>query len=112
MDMLNSTKSFYESLTPMINHTFTGSQISFKNAYTIFDLLSVASIHNKTFPSSDIPTEETLFQLRTLANQHEFNLAFNSSDPIRTVTGATLAAQLVQALNNIVATKGKMKLNI
>jgi hypothetical protein len=112
MDLLNSTKSFYESLTPMVNLTFTGSQISFTNAYTIFDLLNVASIHNKTFPSSGLLTPETLFQLRTLADNHEFNLAFNSSDPIRAVTGATLAAQIVQAINTTISTKGNMMLNI
>jgi len=111
-DLLNSTKSFYKSLTPMINNTFTGSQISFKNAYTIFDLLNVASIHNKTFPSSDLLTPETLFQLRTLADNHEFNLAYNSSDPIRAVTGATLAAQIVQAMNTTISSEGKSKLNI
>ena len=54
----------------------------------------------------------TLFQLRTLADTHEFNLAYNASDPIRAITGATLAAQIVQALNTTISTQGKTPLNI
>lgn len=33
-NLLNSTMDFYKSLTPMVNETFSDSQISFKNAYT------------------------------------------------------------------------------
>jgi hypothetical protein len=53
-----------------------------------------------------------LFQLRTLADNHEFNLAYNSSDPIRAISGATLAAQIVQSLNSTITSAGKPKLNI
>lgn len=47
----------------MINRTFTASQTSFKNAFTIFDLLNVASIHNATgdFPAAYLLTPEVLF---------------------------------------------------
>ncbi|KAI4120525.1 MAG: hypothetical protein LQ347_007081, partial [Umbilicaria vellea] len=34
MALLNSTADFYKSLTPLINGTFSPSQISYKNAYT------------------------------------------------------------------------------
>ena len=33
MNLLNSTADFYTSLTPMINGTFSPSQISYENAY-------------------------------------------------------------------------------
>lgn len=33
-DLLKSTQDFYNQLTPVINGTFSSSQISFKNAYT------------------------------------------------------------------------------
>jgi hypothetical protein len=79
----------------------------------VFDLLNVASIHNTTFNSSQLLTADTFFQLRTLADNHEFNLAYNSSDPVRAVAGATLSAQVIQALNQTISTKGKKsKLNI
>lgn len=112
LSLLNSTQSFYNSLTPLLNRTFTSSEISFYNAYEIFDYLNVASIDNGTFPSEDLLTTEVLSQLRTLADAHEFGLAYNNSEPIRAVTGSTIAAQVVQALNGTITGKGKNKLNI
>lgn len=111
---LSNTKLFYNGVYPMVERTFAQNATNFKNAYTIFDLLNVASIHNASdnFPSADLLTEETFFQLRTLADQHEFNLAYNSSDPIRAVTGSIIAAQVLTALNTTLTGNGKSKLNV
>lgn len=113
-NLLNSTQSFYDGVAPMINATFTANKTSYMNAYTIFDLLNVASIHNGTddFNSSELLTNETFFQLRTLADQHEYNLAFNESEPIRAITGSIIAAQVMTALNGTITGKGKNKLNV
>lgn len=114
LDTLASTQDFYNGLSPMINRTFTAAQTSFKNAYTIFDLLNVASIHNasNSFPNADLLTPETFFQVRTLADQHEFGLAYNESEPIRAVTGSIIAGEVIDALNNTIIGKGKNKFNI
>lgn len=136
MDLLNSTRAFYSSILPTINTTFSASQATFANAYSskmlppeppfpsspllsqqsqqyppsnphlVFDYLNVATINNATIPSSTLLTPSTLFQLRTLADTHEFSLAYNATDPIRAIAGATLAAQIVSSLNNIVSTNG------
>ena len=114
MSTLNKTQSFYNGVGPMINRTFTAEQTSFENAYTIFDLLNVASIHNASdsFHSAQLLTPETFFQLRTLGDQHEFNLAYNESDPIRAITGSVIASQVLTALNGTISGKGKNKLNV
>jgi Histidine phosphatase superfamily (branch 2) len=114
MSTLNKTQSFYNGVAPMINRTFTAEQTSYANAYTIFDLLNVASIHNSSddFASSELLTPDTFFQLRTLADQHELNLAYNESEPIRAMTGAVIASQVVQALNGTITGKGANKLNV
>ncbi|KEF54923.1 acid phosphatase [Exophiala aquamarina CBS 119918] len=114
LDTLAGTQDFYNGLSPMINRTFTAAQTSFKNAYTIFDLLNVASIHNSSgnFPNADLLTPETFLQVRTLADQHEFGLAYNESEPIRAVTGSIIAGEVMDALNNTITGKGKNKLNI
>lgn len=78
----------------------------------VFDLLHVASIHNTTINSSEILTQEVRLQARTLADRHEWALSYNASDSIRAVAGSTLAAQVVQALNNTLTSAGKTKLNI
>ena len=66
----------------------------------VFDLINVSEIHNRSIPSSSLLTNATLFQLRTLADTHEFNLAYNASDPIRAISGRTLSAQIISALNS------------
>ncbi|ORY56703.1 histidine phosphatase superfamily [Pseudomassariella vexata] len=95
----NETADFYQALLPVINGTFGESKANFKNAYTIFDLVNVATIHNKTIPSSSLLTNSTLDDLKWYANTHEWNLAYNASDPIRAVAGMTLAGQILAALN-------------
>jgi hypothetical protein len=51
-------------------------------------------IHNASIPSSSLLTDETVHQLQTLADLHEFSLAYNASEPIRAIAGSTLAAQI------------------
>jgi len=78
----------------------------------VYDLINVATIDNKTINSSSLLTPDVLFQLRTRANQHEFGLAYNASDPIRAIAGSTFAAQVLQVLNQTVVSKSATKLNV
>ena len=114
LQTLSASQSLYDSIYPMINRTFTTSQNSFQNGYAIWDLLNVASIHNSTnnFPSADLLTPEVFDQLFYLANEHEFGLAYNNSEPIRAITGSILANEVVTALNSTITGKGKSKINI
>ncbi|KAH8882593.1 histidine acid phosphatase [Thozetella sp. PMI_491] len=96
---LASTKDFYQGLLPVYNATFPAANANFKNGYLIWDFVHVSTIHNTSIPSDDLLTTDTLFQLRTRADQHEWNLAYNASEPVRAIAGAVLAAQIVQALN-------------
>jgi hypothetical protein len=106
------SKAFYTGLLPVINSTFGASAANFKNAYAIFDYIHVATIHNQTIPGSDLLTDEALYELKVLADVHEWNLAYNSSDTIRAISGATLAGQIIDALNATIAGRGKVPLNI
>lgn len=40
-----------------------------------------------------------MHQLQTLADAHEWGLAYNESEPVRAIAGAVLAGQILQALN-------------
>ncbi|KAK2877843.1 hypothetical protein FQN49_001136 [Arthroderma sp. PD_2] len=114
-ELLKSTDGFYKSLTPMLNRTFAADKINYKNAYTIFDLLNVASIHNASdsFPSSELLTDETYSQLLSLANTHEFNLAYNASDFIRAVSGSLLAGEVLNSfMDTVKSHKTKPKVNV
>ncbi|CAG8900694.1 unnamed protein product [Penicillium egyptiacum] len=112
--LLSSTKEFYQSLSPMLDSTFALSDMTFKNAYTIFDYLNVGKIHNSTsqFPHKSDLTDEVYHQLIALAGSLEFNLAYNSSDKVRAIDGAVLAGEILAGLNETIATKGQSKLNI
>lgn len=104
--MYDETRDFYQSLLPVISGMFSEEDATFENAYTIYDYINTATIHNSTIPSASLLTPSTLSQLHTLANTHEWNLAYNSSAPIRAVTGMTLAAQITQFLNSTLASAG------
>ncbi|WYZ42885.1 hypothetical protein EsH8_VI_000584 [Colletotrichum jinshuiense] len=106
---------FYQGLLPVINGTFGAKAATFENAYTIFDLVNVATIHNETIPSADLLTNATIRRLTDYANIHEWNLAYNETDPIRAIAGKVLAGQVLQALNatlNSAAKTGSTKANI
>lgn len=60
----------------------------------VFDYIFVSEIHNATILSGDLLTPEVRFQLKTLADNHEYNLAYNATDSIRAIAGSTLAAQI------------------
>jgi len=91
----------------VVNGTFNATTTTFKNAYTIFDVINVAEIHNATINSSNLLTDATLLQVRTLADAHEFGLAYNASDDMRAIAGMQLAGEIVDYLNNSVATFAK-----
>ncbi|ESZ99291.1 hypothetical protein SBOR_0332 [Sclerotinia borealis F-4128] len=110
--LLNSTKSFYQSILPVINTTFNSTQDTFKNAYSVYDYVHVSTIHNSSIPSDELLTDDTLSQLLALANNHEFNLAYNASEPIRAIAGSTLAAQILEQLNTTITSQSSVPVSI
>ncbi|RMZ77229.1 hypothetical protein DV738_g4537, partial [Chaetothyriales sp. CBS 135597] len=110
----NRTYDLYQSTLPMISGSFSEDAATYKNAYTIWDLLHVASIHNSSdeFPNADLLTSDLFNELKVLAAEHEWNLAYNESEPIRAVSGSTLAADGLDALNATINSKGKNKVNV
>jgi len=83
-------------------HCFVDSHI------TVYDILNVAEIHNSSF---DMP-EDTFFQTRTRADQHEFGLAYNVSDNARAISGMQLAGEVLSYLNGTITSAGAKKLGI
>lgn len=100
--LLKSTEPFFESLVPVVNDTLNPEDVTFKNGYVVYDLINVAEIHNSSIPSSDVLTNETLFQLRTLADAHEWGLAYNASDDMRAISGMQLAGEILKYMNSTI----------
>ncbi|KJZ73475.1 hypothetical protein HIM_07031 [Hirsutella minnesotensis 3608] len=97
--------AFYRSLLPVINGTYGDKDATFKNGYSIFDLINVASIHNASIPSSSLLTPEVRARLYNLASAHEWNLAYNASEPVRAIAGQVLAGQILDSLQALVDAK-------
>ncbi|KAJ4271765.1 hypothetical protein NW762_000471 [Fusarium torreyae] len=106
------TEKFYQDLVPVIGKTYGKDAANFQNAYTIFDLINVARIHNSSIPSDDLLTESTLDKLYNYASIHEWNLAFNRSEPVRAIAGSVLAGQILEALEPIAEGKKGPRVNV
>jgi hypothetical protein len=100
--LLSNTTPFYTSLVPVVNATLAEKDVSYKNAYVVYDLINVAEIHNSSIPSSGVLTNETLLELRTLADAHEWGLAYNASNNARAISGMQLAGEILSYLNTTI----------
>lgn len=96
----SQTQSFYDKFTPLLAGIFPQSQIGFQSAYGIFDYLNVGYVHNQTIFAK--LTSNDLFQLRTLADEQELALVYNSSSPNTSIGGKTLSAAILSQLNKTV----------
>jgi prostatic aicd phosphatase len=112
LDNLARTKSFYSQFWSVLQNVwdYTPANLTYAKAYDIFDLVNVASIHNRSITAN--VTAEQLFQLRTLADSAEFNNNFNASQPDRSIGGAALAGQVFSQLNQTVSSQGKLKFSL
>ncbi|KAI9763929.1 MAG: hypothetical protein M1840_008963 [Geoglossum simile] len=111
INLLQTTKPFYQRLWSLLKTVpdYTLDNMSYANAYDIFDLIHVSSIHNSSFPTI---SPEDFHQVRTLADTHEFASNFNATEPLRAISGETLAAIILSQLNKTVTSKGKLKFSI
>ncbi|KAF6836732.1 histidine acid phosphatase [Colletotrichum plurivorum] len=110
---METTKDFYGGFYDVLEsvYDYKPENMTYKNAYDIFDLVNVARIHNSTSLARNV-TDEELFQLRTLADSAEFGYNFNASQPERAIHAQTLTAGILDQLNQTVASKGKLKFSL
>lgn len=99
--MLIPVSCYYRTLT---NQLLTSSAL-------VFDYVNVATIHNQSIPSGDL-VKPAFPRLLNLASIHEWNLAYNSSEPVRAIAGSVLAGQILDALDALAqGTKGAPTFN-
>ncbi|KAJ4347477.1 hypothetical protein N0V95_005398 [Ascochyta clinopodiicola] len=108
---IEETKPFYQSFWDQLDNVYDykESNLSFANAYDIFDLLNVASIHNASHNGT--VSNDELTRLRLLADEWEFGMAFDAEDTARSVGGKAFAGGVLEQLGDIVSSKGKLKLS-
>ena len=91
---------FYQKFAPLTQGFIVPSDLNFAKAYNIFDYLNVGSIHNTTIAAN--LSNDDLYQLRILADRHEFGANYNASDNGTYVAGQTLANVVYNQLDAIV----------
>jgi hypothetical protein len=109
-----STKSFYAKFYDMLKdvYDYSPEDMSYANAYDIFDLIHTGLIHNGTdSPTSDIGHAD-MVQLQTLADKAEFGLSYNGSESARSTGGRTFAGAVLNQLNQTITSKGKLKFSL
>ncbi|OAQ72294.1 histidine acid phosphatase [Pochonia chlamydosporia 170] len=108
----DESMDLYQSIVPVISTTYNKDAANFKNGYTIWDYINVAKIHNSSIPSGNLITNQTFDRLFNLASIHEWNLAYNASEPVRAIAGSVLGGQILDSLQAVVdGTKGAAKFN-
>lgn len=104
-DIFNATSGFYSRFDDLLEPILGQGEVTYKNAYEIFDLMNVASIHNQSLASNI--SNSDLTQLRYLADQWEWNYNFNASQTDRMMGGRTLAGGILQRMNETVSRRAQ-----
>lgn len=107
---LDNSRDFYKQFTDVLDKNLPAENVSYAQAYDVFDLLNVGSIHNASVKSA--VTASQLDQLRYYADASEFAQNYNETQPDRSIGGMTLVGGILRQLNQTVSTQGKLKLSI
>ena len=107
-----STEEFYDSLRPeFLDGVFSNVSIGYFDAYSIYDYLNYAYIHNSTVAES--LDEEELTKAKILAADWVFAMNSNTTaygasqgDHVGVMAGRTLAARIMQAFYTTINTQG------
>lgn len=107
---LSQSADFYSRFTPLLANIMGAENVSYSHGFDVFDLLNVAAIHNASI-ASEIKRED-LDQLRYLANEREWNLNYNASQPDRSIGGMALAGGFLRQLRTVVDNHAKTKFSL
>ncbi|KAH7148319.1 histidine phosphatase superfamily [Dactylonectria macrodidyma] len=113
-ERVDATSDFYAGFYDVLSggvYNLKPENMTYANAYNIFDLVNVARIHNETSPARNV-SDEDLFQLRTLADSAELGQNWNASQPARSIGAETLLGGVLTQLNQTVASEGKLKFSL
>lgn len=115
---LEASADFYSKFEGTLAPIMGAENVSYAKAYDVFDLLNVASIHNRTVVTAPFETEPfsidsaDLDQLRYYANEWEWNHNYNASEPDRSIGGMTLAGGILHQLDMTVKGSAKVKFSL
>lgn len=107
---LDSSREFYLQFTDVLSDVMPAENVTYAQAYNVFDLLNVGSIHNE-FVASRISASQ-LSQLRYYADQYELGHNYNLTQTARSIGGMTLMGAVLRQLNQTISSEGALKLSL
>jgi hypothetical protein len=107
---LESSREFYSKFVDLLDGIMPAEDVSYAQAFNVFDLLNVGRIHNESVAAA--VSDSDLDQLRFYADQSEFGLNYNKTMPARAVGGMTIAGGILRQLEQTVTTQGKLKFSL
>lgn len=84
--------------------------VSYANAFDVFDLLNVGSIHNDSV--ADSLSSSDLAQLRYYADEWEWNHSFNASMPDRSIGAKAFSGGILEQMAAVVDKKASVKFSL
>lgn len=110
MSTLESSRDFYSQFVKPLDGILPAANVSYAQAFDVFDLLNVGRIHNDSV--AEAVTADQLDQLRYYADSEELALNYNKTVPARSIGGMTLAGGILRQLDQTITTQGKLKLSL
>ncbi|KAH7346515.1 histidine acid phosphatase-like protein [Rhexocercosporidium sp. MPI-PUGE-AT-0058] len=104
---MQETQTYYSSLSSTVFPDRDSSTLNYANALEVYEGALYQYHHNTSIQTSQAFTTDDLAILRTLASEQQwtFNTP-NGTDLINAIGGRTLAAKILQKLNNNIASSG------
>ncbi|KAI6777708.1 acid phosphatase [Emericellopsis cladophorae] len=110
----DETRNFYDGFYDILAddvYNIEPEDLTYANAYSIFDLINVARIHNESSAALNVSDEDFL-RLRTLADSAELGKNWNLSEPDRSIGAETLSGAILAKLNETVTSGGQLKFSL
>ena len=115
---LETSAPFYSKFPSQLGSIMGTDKVNYAHAYDVFDLLNVASIHNRTVVNAPFDYEpfdispSDLDQLRYYADSYEWHSNYNATNPDRSIGGMALAGGILQQLQSVVDKQAKTKFSL
>ncbi|KAK4495754.1 hypothetical protein PRZ48_013022 [Zasmidium cellare] len=110
-DTVRGSWEFYGQFVPLLGGIIdSGLNISYVQAYNVFDLLNTAKVQNASV--AEQISNEDLDQARYFADEWEWNMNFNASNMDRAIGGMSLAGGILRQLESVVKDEATTKFSL
>ncbi|KAJ5287402.1 hypothetical protein N7478_003088 [Penicillium angulare] len=113
-ELLLLTSNFYQSLAPLVKDRFNQTDLSYANAYPIWEYVNSELIYNPNinFAAFNLSSPEVMEMLSRMAYIYRTSLMYSKYDTARSVEGYILASRVREKLEHMLKPKYTPRLQI